>query len=87
MKAAFNPSHHFDKPPVLTLLYVLHKTLIRHTKRQVIAGVQVLDLPPKTEETVPGELKGGACACLCICGKHRADAPALGHLLGLPQLE
>jgi hypothetical protein len=37
---------------------VLQKTLIRHTKRQVIAGVQVLDLPPKSEEAVPGERAG-----------------------------
>ncbi|KIY92295.1 hypothetical protein MNEG_15668 [Monoraphidium neglectum] len=53
IKAAFGGSYYADKPPLRTLLYVLQKTLIRHTKRQVIAGVQVLDLPPKSEEAVP----------------------------------
>jgi hypothetical protein len=29
--------------------------MIRHTKQQVLGGEEVLRLPPKTEETVPGE--------------------------------
>jgi hypothetical protein len=54
VKTAFSTSYYVDRPPVLSLLYVLDATLIRHTKRQQIAGVQVLELPPKSEEAVPG---------------------------------
>lgn len=67
MRAAFNTTYYHDKPPVLTLLFVLHKTMIRHTKRQNIAGVQVLDLPPKTEEGVPGELALLLIVRGCVC--------------------
>jgi hypothetical protein len=41
------------------LLYTLGATMIRHTKRQVLGGEEVLRLPPKTEELVPGEQRVG----------------------------
>ena len=46
------------------LLYALGRTLIRHTKRQVLGGEEVLTLPPKTEEEVPGERAWGGCECV-----------------------
>ncbi len=38
------------------LLYALGRMLMRHTKAQVLGGQAVSQLPPKTEETVAGEL-------------------------------
>jgi hypothetical protein len=37
------------------LLHALGATMVRHTKRQELGGEQVLQLPPKTEEFVPGK--------------------------------
>jgi hypothetical protein len=39
------------------LLHALGAIMIRHTKRQELGGEQVLQLPPKTEELVPGKNK------------------------------
>ena len=41
---------------------LLERCMVRHTKRQVLGGQQVLQLPPKVEEDVPGET-----ACLPAC--------------------
>jgi hypothetical protein len=35
------------------VVYMLDHSLVRHTKRQVLGGEEVLQLPPKTEELVP----------------------------------
>ncbi len=53
VKPAFGIRHHYNSSTV-PLLYVLSKTLIRHTKQQVIVGEEVLKLPKKTEEVVAG---------------------------------
>lgn len=45
------------------LLYCLGQTMIRHTKLQVLGGEEVLKLPPKTEELVPGEPRKTALNC------------------------
>jgi SNF2-related domain len=37
------------------LLHALGAIMVRHTKRQELGGEQVLQLPPKTEELVPGK--------------------------------
>lgn len=53
MRAAFVATGSYvDRPPPSQLLYVLRATMVRHTKRQVIAGARVLQLPPKSEEDV-----------------------------------
>jgi hypothetical protein len=36
------------------LTHILGQTLIRHTKKQVLGGIEVLQLPPKMEELVAG---------------------------------
>jgi len=38
------------------LLHALGAIMVRHTKKQELGGEQVLQLPPKTEELVPGKL-------------------------------
>jgi hypothetical protein len=52
---------------------LLERCMVRHTKRQVLGGQQVLQLPPKVEEDVPGET-----ACLHAC-MHACDSAALAH--------
>ena len=52
---------------------LLERCMVRHTKRQVLGGQQVLQLPPKVEEDVPGET-----ACLPAC-MHACDSAALAH--------
>ena len=38
----------------LELLHAMGHVMVRHTKRQEVGGQQVLQLPPKTEQLVPG---------------------------------
>jgi SNF2 family DNA or RNA helicase len=38
------------------LLYTLRRLMVRHTKTQTLGGKAVLELPPKTEVTIPVEL-------------------------------
>lgn len=49
---------HYDPPSsfsVITCFPVMQgRLMVRHTKRQVLGGEEVLRLPPKTEETVAG---------------------------------
>lgn len=54
IKPAFSGSY-YQEGGAAPLLYVLRRVMIRHTKQQVIAGEEVLKLPPKTEELVPGK--------------------------------
>ncbi len=42
---------------------MLHKCMVRHTKLQVLGGEEVLQLPPKTEVDVPGELPASTLDC------------------------
>ena len=52
VQSAFGGGHWRGSPT--PLLYVLSKTMIRHTKKQNLGGQEVLQLPPKTETAVPG---------------------------------
>lgn len=63
---------------LLPLLYVLSKTLIRHTKQQNLGGQEVLQLPPKTETAVPGALR---CAPARVRAEH-----VMAAVCGLPLL-
>jgi len=45
--------HAFAHNACSLLLTVLKSILVRHTKRQVLGGEEVLKLPPKTEELIP----------------------------------
>jgi SWI/SNF-related matrix-associated actin-dependent regulator of chromatin subfamily A3 len=49
-----NAPHHGRCPE---LLFVLRATMVRHTKRQVLGGEEILRLPPKTEERVAVTLR------------------------------
>ncbi|PSC76011.1 helicase-like transcription factor isoform B [Micractinium conductrix] len=49
VKNAYGNAHGMGCPQ---LVYTLGQTMVRHTKRQVLGGEEVLRLPPKTEDTV-----------------------------------
>ncbi len=58
MSRAQQPFQFSHRPKtMMPLLHVLRACMIRHTKLQVLGGEEVLSLPPKTEELVPG----GSC--------------------------
>jgi SWI/SNF-related matrix-associated actin-dependent regulator of chromatin subfamily A3 len=63
----FTVSGRFVSPH--TLMYVLGRMLIRHTKLQVLGGEEVLKLPPKTEELVPGEHGYSLSTACCVCAR------------------
>lgn len=48
------------------LLHALGAIMVRHTKRQELGGEQVLQLPPKTEELVPGKQQKEYCLYILI---------------------
>ena len=52
-------AHTYDTVGNPHLLYALGQCTVRHTKLQVLGGEEVLRLPPKTEELVEGERRGG----------------------------
>jgi len=46
------------------------QVMVRHTKKQVLGGEEVLRLPPKSEETIPGEHAWERACRGCCC--HRS---------------
>ena len=50
-----NTGNRYGGSPDL-LLYTLRRLMVRHTKTQTLGGKAVLELPPKTEVTIPVEL-------------------------------
>ncbi len=57
---AYGPGSAHSSASSVLLLYALEHCMIRHTKLQVLGGEEVLTLPPKTEELVPGGFGGVA---------------------------
>lgn len=58
----------FGASNATALLLSLKKSMIRHTKAQVLGGQAVLQLPKKTEELVPSKwmFSAGLWPC-CVC--------------------